>query len=260
MDGFSKSTGIIVMAATNRVDILNPALLRPGRFDRQFTVCFPDEKAREEILKVHCQNKKLAPEIDLKIVSQNTKGFSGAQLQATINEAAILSVRNNKLEITNEEIDQEIDKIVSGPALISNYRIAPSQKQAITFKDVAGNEEEKEEMKELIDFLKNPQKYQEIGASIPKGFLLEGPPGTGKTLLAKAVAGEANKPFFVASGSEFVEKYVGVGASRIRELFKEARKNAPCVLFIDEIDVLGGRRGADIGGGGSQEKDQTLKE
>ncbi|MEC4558982.1 MAG: AAA family ATPase ['Conium maculatum' witches'-broom phytoplasma] len=115
-------------------------------------------------------------------------------------------------------------------------------------------------MKELIDFLKNPQKYQEIGASIPKGFLLEGPPGTGKTLLAKAVAGEANKPFFVASGSEFVEKYVGVGASRIRELFKEARKNAPCVLFIDEIDVLGGRRGADIGGGGSQEKDQTLKE
>ncbi|NWN45504.1 ATP-dependent zinc metalloprotease FtsH [Candidatus Phytoplasma pruni] len=175
-----------------------------------------------------------------------------------MNEAAILSVRNNKLEITNGEINQAIDKIVSGPAERSPFRLAPSQKQTITFKDVAGNEEEKEEMKEIIDFLKNPQKYKEIGASIPKGVLLEGPPGTGKTLLAKAVAGEANKPFFVASGSEFVEKYVGVGASRIRELFKEARQNAPCVLFIDEIDVLGSSRGN--GEGGSQEKDQTLNQ
>ncbi len=141
----------------------------------------------------------------------------------------------------------------------SSKKISSSQRSSFTFKDVAGNEEEKEEMQELIDFLKNPQKYQDIGASIPKGVLLEGPPGTGKTLLAKAVAGEAGVSFYATSGSEFVERYVGVGASRIRSLFKEARQNAPCVLFIDEIDVLGGKRGGG-NSGGSQEKDQTLNQ
>ncbi|MGI3136162.1 MAG: ATP-dependent zinc metalloprotease FtsH [Candidatus Phytoplasma vitis] len=142
--------------------------------------------------------------------------------------------------------------------LNSNPLISSKQKSRFTFKDVAGNEEEKEEMKELIDFLKRPQKYTSIGAKIPKGILLEGPPGTGKTLLAKALAGEANVPFYAVSGSEFVEMYVGVGASRVRKLFKEAKDNAPCVLFIDEIDVLGGKRG--IFSGGSQEKDQTLNQ
>ncbi|KOR75598.1 HflB protease [Candidatus Phytoplasma pruni] len=143
--------------------------------------------------------------------------------------------------------------------LNKNSQISSFQKSLFTFKDIAGNEEEKEEMQELIDFLKNPKKYQDIGASIPKGVLLEGPPGTGKTLLAKAVAGEAGVPFYSVSGSEFVEKYVGVGASRIRNLFKEANINAPCILFIDEIDVLGGKRG----GGNSddpREKDQTLNQ
>lgn len=142
----------------------------------------------------------------------------------------------------------------------SSYKkISSSKRSSFTFQDIAGNEEEKEEMQELIDFLKNPKKYQDIGASIPKGVLLEGPPGTGKTLLAKALAGEAQVPFYSVSGSEFVEKYVGVGASRIRSLFKEARQNAPCVLFIDEIDVLGGKRGGG-NSGGSQEKDQTLNQ
>ncbi|MGA0447990.1 MAG: ATP-dependent zinc metalloprotease FtsH [Candidatus Phytoplasma pyri] len=139
------------------------------------------------------------------------------------------------------------------------YQIASKQKSQCTFKDVAGNEEEKEEMAELIDFLKQPQKYETIGASIPKGVLLEGPPGTGKTLLAKALAGEANVPFYSVSGSEFVEMYVGVGASRIRTLFKEAKEHAPCVLFIDEIDALGGKRNVS-GHGSSQEKDQTLNQ
>ncbi|MGA0447987.1 MAG: ATP-dependent zinc metalloprotease FtsH [Candidatus Phytoplasma pyri] len=147
----------------------------------------------------------------------------------------------------------------SSGKLNSNAKVSATQKSLFTFKDVAGNKEEKEEMSELIDFLKQPQKYETIGASIPKGVLLEGPPGTGKTLLAKALAGEANVPFFAASGSEFVEMYVGVGASRIRTLFKEAKYNAPCVLFIDEIDVLGGKRGGNFSGG-SQEKDQTLNQ
>ncbi|WP_349402080.1 ATP-dependent zinc metalloprotease FtsH [Candidatus Phytoplasma solani] len=143
--------------------------------------------------------------------------------------------------------------------LNTNPLVSSKQKSLFTFQDVAGNEEEKEEMKELIDFLKQPQKYASIGAQVPKGVLLEGPPGTGKTLLAKALAGEAQVPFYAASGSEFVEMYVGVGASRIRKLFQEAKQNAPCILFIDEIDVLGGKRGGNFSGG-SREKDQTLNQ
>ena len=129
----------------------------------------------------------------------------------------------------------------------------------ITFKDVAGLDEEKEEMSELIDFLKNPKKFQKMGARIPKGVLLVGPPGTGKTLLAKAVAGEANVPFYFISGSEFVELFVGVGASRVRDMFKQAKKSAPCIVFIDEIDAVGRQRGAGLGGG-HDEREQTLNQ
>ena len=128
-----------------------------------------------------------------------------------------------------------------------------------TFNDVAGCEEEKEELVEIIDFLKNPRKYQEIGARIPKGVLLVGPPGTGKTLLAKAVAGEAKVPFYSISGSDFVEMFVGVGASRVRDMFKTAKQNAPCIVFIDEIDAVGRQRGAGLGGG-HDEREQTLNQ
>ena len=133
------------------------------------------------------------------------------------------------------------------------------QKEKKTFDDVAGADEEKEELVEIVDFLKSPRKYLELGARIPKGVLLVGPPGTGKTLLAKAVAGEAGVPFFSISGSDFVELYVGVGASRVRELFDEAKKNNPCIIFIDEIDAVGRRRGAGLGGG-HDEREQTLNQ
>ncbi len=129
----------------------------------------------------------------------------------------------------------------------------------ITFKDVAGLPEEKEELQELIDFLKSPKKFTKLGARIPKGVLLVGPPGTGKTLLAKAVAGEANAPFYFISGSDFVELYVGVGASRVRDMFKQAKQNAPCLIFIDEIDAVGRQRGTGIGGG-HDEREQTLNQ
>ncbi|GFN35200.1 ATP-dependent zinc metalloprotease FtsH [Tepidimicrobium xylanilyticum] len=129
----------------------------------------------------------------------------------------------------------------------------------VTFNDVAGLEEEKEELQEIVDFLKNPRKYIEIGARIPKGVLLVGPPGTGKTYLSKAVAGEAGVPFFSISGSDFVEMFVGVGASRVRDLFEQAKKNAPCIVFIDEIDAVGRRRGAGLGGG-HDEREQTLNQ
>ena len=134
-----------------------------------------------------------------------------------------------------------------------------SKSKTVTFNDVAGCDEEKEELVEIIDFLKNPRKYNEIGARVPKGVLLFGPPGTGKTLLAKAVAGEAGVPFFSISGSDFVEMFVGVGASRVRDMFKTAKENAPCIIFIDEIDAVGRQRGAGMGGG-HDEREQTLNQ
>ena len=141
----------------------------------------------------------------------------------------------------------------------SRARLLSMQQKKVTFKDVAGVEEAKEELKEIIEFLREAQKFQKLGGRIPKGVLLVGPPGTGKTLLARAVAGEANVPFFSISGSDFVEMFVGVGASRVRDLFEQGKKNAPCIIFIDEIDAVGRHRGAGLGGG-HDEREQTLNQ
>jgi cell division protease FtsH len=141
----------------------------------------------------------------------------------------------------------------------SKAKLSSSTQKKVTFKDVAGVDEAKEELQEIIEFLKEPQKFQKLGGRIPKGVLLMGPPGTGKTLLARAVAGEANVPFFSISGSDFVEMFVGVGASRVRDLFEQGKKNAPCIVFIDEIDAVGRHRGAGLGGG-HDEREQTLNQ
>ncbi|NWG13365.1 MAG: ATP-dependent zinc metalloprotease FtsH [Acidobacteria bacterium] len=141
----------------------------------------------------------------------------------------------------------------------SRARLLSSQQKKVTFKDVAGVDEAKDELTEIIEFLKEPQKFQRLGGRIPKGVLLMGPPGTGKTLLARAIAGEANVPFFSISGSDFVEMFVGVGASRVRDLFEQGKKNAPCIIFIDEIDAVGRHRGAGLGGG-HDEREQTLNQ
>jgi cell division protease FtsH len=141
----------------------------------------------------------------------------------------------------------------------SRARLLSMQQKKVTFKDVAGCDEAKEELKEIIEFLREAQKFQKLGGRIPKGVLLVGPPGTGKTLLARAVAGEANVPFFSISGSDFVEMFVGVGASRVRDLFEQGKKNAPCIIFIDEIDAVGRHRGAGLGGG-HDEREQTLNQ
>jgi len=141
----------------------------------------------------------------------------------------------------------------------SRAKLLNNQQKRVTFKDVAGVEEAKEELQEIIEFLKDPPKFQKLGGKIPKGVLMVGPPGTGKTLLAKAVAGEANVPFFSISGSDFVEMFVGVGASRVRDLFEQGKKNAPCIIFIDEIDAVGRHRGAGLGGG-HDEREQTLNQ
>lgn len=141
----------------------------------------------------------------------------------------------------------------------SKAKLLNNQQKRVTFKDVSGVDEAKEELQEIIEFLKDPQKFQKLGGKIPKGVLMVGPPGTGKTLLAKAVAGEANVPFFSISGSDFVEMFVGVGASRVRDLFEQGKKNAPCIIFIDEIDAVGRHRGAGLGGG-HDEREQTLNQ
>ena len=142
----------------------------------------------------------------------------------------------------------------------SKARMISSSKNRVTFDDVAGMDEVEEEVQEIIDFLKDPKRFEALGGKIPKGVLLMGPPGTGKTLLAKAIAGEANVPFFSISGSEFVELFVGVGASRVRDMFDQAKKNSPCIVFVDEIDAVGRHRGAGVSGGGHEEREQTLNQ
>jgi cell division protease FtsH len=142
----------------------------------------------------------------------------------------------------------------------SRARLLNENQTKITFNDVAGIDEAKEELEEIVEFLKDPQKFQRLGGRIPKGVLLIGPPGTGKTLLAKAIAGEAGVPFFSISGSDFVEMFVGVGASRVRDMFEQAKKSVPCIIFIDEIDAVGGKRGSGMGGGGNDEREQTLNQ
>lgn len=141
----------------------------------------------------------------------------------------------------------------------SKARMHTDADKKVTFANVAGADEEKEELEEIVDFLKSPERYNKLGARIPKGVLLVGPPGTGKTLLARAVAGEAGVPFYIISGSDFVEMFVGVGASRVRDLFETAKKSAPCIIFIDEIDAVGRHRGAGLGGG-HDEREQTLNQ
>ena len=155
-------------------------------------------------------------------------------------------------------------KRMGGPGAMqfgkSNAKVYVEAQTGKTFKDVAGQDEAKEALTEIVDFLNNPDKYKEIGAKMPKGALLVGPPGTGKTLLAKAVAGEANVPFFSISGSEFVEMFVGMGAARVRDLFKQAQEKAPCIVFIDEIDTIGKKRDNGSGMGGNDEREQTLNQ
>ncbi|MGH6816659.1 MAG: ATP-dependent metallopeptidase FtsH/Yme1/Tma family protein, partial [Hyphomicrobiaceae bacterium] len=141
----------------------------------------------------------------------------------------------------------------------SKARLLTERQGRVTFEDVAGVDEAKQDLQEIVEFLRDPQKFQRLGGRIPRGCLLVGPPGTGKTLLARAIAGEANVPFFTISGSDFVEMFVGVGASRVRDMFEQAKKNAPCIIFIDEIDAVGRHRGAGLGGG-NDEREQTLNQ
>lgn len=270
MDGFSsKENPVIVLAATNFPSALDKALLRPGRFDRRIDIPYPDTDAREHILKIHARGVKLDEEVNLRAIAEDTGGFSGADLANLVNQAAIHATRSGRQAVMKEDIDVAYEKLMRSRetsqreprAATDSASVArvymPSQIK-VTFKDVAGMPEVKEELYDVIDYLKVPDKYQRLGARLSRGILLVGEPGNGKTLLAKAMAGEANRPFFSASGSDFIEKYVGVGAARIRDLFAQARKQSPCIIFIDEIDAIGAARSRD--GNSDREHSQTLNQ
>lgn len=265
LDGFdSAGVPVIVIAATNRPEVLDKALLRPGRFDRRIVIPFPDFQARVDILKVHARALKIDESVDFSLVAGETAGFSGADLAHLINQAALYATRDDRSFVTARDIEAAHKHILASRSTESSEgssQVAlfmPVQVKT-KFADVAGAYEAKEELLEVVDFLIRPEKYTRLGAQIPKGVLLTGDPGNGKTLLARAVAGESGRPFFAVSGSSFIEQYVGVGAKRVRELFSQARKHAPSIVFIDEIDAIGGKR-VDSSGGGDREYAQTLNQ
>ncbi|MGH9153489.1 MAG: ATP-dependent zinc metalloprotease FtsH [Acidimicrobiales bacterium] len=265
MDGFSTSDGILLVAATNRADVLDPALLRPGRFDRTVALERPDEAARLAILSVHARTKRLDPAADLKRVANRAIGLTGADLAGVMNEAALRAVRGGRPLITQTDLDAALQHLLEAPERQRRLSLRDrsigkrfSAEDRITFADVAGVDEALVELAEVKDYLANPERFARLGARVPRGILLSGPPGCGKTLLGRAVAGEANAAFISVAGSEFVEIFVGEGASRVRELFAEARSVAPAIVFIDEIDAIGSHRGGM--GDGSREREQTLNQ
>jgi cell division protease FtsH len=266
MDGFSPSEGIIVLAATNRPDVLDPALLRPGRFDRTIALERPDERARLAILQLHARDKRLEGDVDLAAVARRAIGLTGADLASVMNEGALLAARAGKGAVSQVELDQALQRILEAPERQRRLSLRERSvakrfagEEPASFADVGGVDDAIEELAEVKDYLSDPDRFARAGARVPRGVLLAGPPGCGKTLLARAVASEANAAFFSVAASEFVEVFAGEGASRVRELFAEARASAPAIVFIDEVDAIGGHRSTGSMDG-HREREQTLNQ
>jgi len=265
IDGFTPAAGVIVVGATNRPDVLDPALLRPGRFDRAVGLELPDERGRAEILAVHARGKPLDANVDLASIAERTAGMTGADLAGLFNEAALLTARARRASISNEDLESALERVRDAPERqrrlsMRDRRVGQSflHGERVTFADVAGLDNVIEELQEVRDFLADRTKYERLGARVPSGYLLAGPPGSGKTLLAHALAGEANAAFVSVAATEFNETYVGEGAARVRDLFAQARGIAPVILFIDELDAIGGHRSG--GAEDNSERAQTLNQ
>ncbi|MDR9380191.1 MAG: CDC48 family AAA ATPase [Natronomonas sp.] len=267
MDGLEERGDVIVIGATNRVDALDPALRRGGRFDREIEIGVPDKDGRKEILQVHTRGMPLADGIDLDQYADNTHGFVGADLASLTKEAAMNALRRIRpeLDLEQEEIDAEILESMSvteGDFKDALKGISPSAMREVfvevpdvTWNSVGGLEDTKDRLRETIQWpLDYPEVFEAMDMQAAKGVLLYGPPGTGKTLMAKAVANEANSNFISIKGPELLNKYVGESEKGVREVFEKARSNAPTVVFFDEIDSIAGERGQRMGDSGVGER------
>ena len=262
MDGLKSRGQVVVIGATNRPDSLDPALRRPGRFDREIEIGVPDSEERKEVLEIHTRNMPLAEDVDLEKIANTTHGFVGADLESLCKEAAMRVVRRILPEIQNdEEIPKEVmEKIVVTGDDFKNAQkeIQPSalrevlvQIPDIKWDDVGGLEDVKQELKEAVEWpLKHPETFQRLGIRPPKGTLLYGIPGTGKTLLAKAVASESEANFISVKGPELLSKWVGESEKGVREVFRKAKQAAPTVIFFDEIDAIASTRSGNDGDSG----------
>ncbi len=263
LDGFSAST-VITIGATNNEGTLDPAFSRSGRFDRKAYIGLPDAPGRKVLIAKYLTKVKADDDIDTDKLAQTTMNFSGADIAATVNEAAIIAVRKGKQTVQFEDLEEAVDRIAitAGSKLNTDgmnfSRVADLE---VKLDDIKGIDEAKGEAAEVVAMLQNADKITNLGLKAPKGVLLVGPPGTGKTMLAKAIANEAGVPFYAVSGSDFVQKWVGLGAQRVRALYERARRSGkPCIVFIDEIDAIASQRVADRGAGGQNERNVTLNQ
>ena len=260
MDGLQSRGQVIVIGATNRPEALDPALRRPGRFDREIVIGVPDKRARKEILQVHTRNMPLAKDVDLDELAEVTHGFTGADLAALCREAAMHALRRvlPKIDLESERIPPEVLenlRVTRQDFMEALKDVQPSALREVMIEvpevhwsDIGGLEEVKQQLREAVEWpLKYPESFRRIGIRPPKGILLYGPPGCGKTLLAKAVATESEANFIAVKGPEIYSKWVGESERAIREIFRKARQAAPCIIFFDEIDALAPVRGLGYG-------------
>jgi len=257
MDGLQSRGQVIVIAATNRPDAVDPALRRPGRFDREIAIGVPDKRARKEILQVHTRNMPLADDVNLDEIAEITHGFTGADLAALAREAAMHAIRRflPKIDLEKEVIPAgvlEELKVTRDDFMNAFKEIHPSalrevyvEVPEVSWNDIGGLQKVKQQLIEAVEWpIKHPEYFEEMGIDPPRGILLYGPPGCGKTLLAKAVANESEANFIAVKGPEILSKWVGESERAIREIFRKAKEAAPCIVFFDEIDAITPRRGS----------------
>ncbi len=265
MDNLDKSrnANIFVIAATNNISTIDKAVLRPGRLDRKIFFRLPNEVERKKLIENLLASKNIKTNFNAAKLASETKGYSPAELNNLINQAILIAAKADKQEITEDDIAKVQDKVSEEMMMIAKqgmdldidiYR--PNQLKS-SFKSIAGMDDVKKELSQMITFLKNPEKSKQLGIHLPKGWIFHGPPGTGKTSLARAVAGESDVTFISTTGSAFVQQWVGLGASRVRELFEVARQHAPAIIFIDEIDAVATKR---TGDGSNSEYAQTTNQ